>query len=94
MRGRGRDLEDAGHWRQDLALEGLTNELHDRLGEMGEVADRLVLDPAILAIAVTQQVRAVDPALVASDGRDDVNPLASARHEFLIEDLCGGVKTF
>lgn len=94
VRGRGENLENAGHWRQDLALEGLANELHDRLREVGEVAYRLIFDPAVLAIAVTQQMGAIGPALVVSGGSDDVNSQASARHKFLIADLCGDVKRF
>jgi hypothetical protein len=75
------ELEGAVYRRQDLALKGLADEIDDRLGEVGEVAHRLVLDLAVFAIAVTQQVGAVDLSLVVSRSRDDVNPLVSARHE-------------
>src|SRR5439155_10892876 len=49
---------------EGLALEGATDEVEDRGGQVGKVGEGLVADPTALAVGATQQVTDVGPAVV------------------------------
>jgi hypothetical protein len=74
------DLEGLAQRHERLALQRAANDVDQRLVQMRQVAQRLVLDLAVLAIAAPQQVRAVDLALVGARCGDDVNSSSSGRH--------------
>ncbi len=80
VRGRADDLERLAQRHEGLALQRAANDLDQRLGQMRQVAQRLVLDLAVLAVAAPQQVRAVDLALVGARCGDDVSGSGSGRH--------------
>jgi hypothetical protein len=67
------DVEDVGGGHEGLAAERAADEVDDRIGQMREVAQRLVLDLARVAVGASQQVGLVDAALVAARRSDDVN---------------------
>ena len=53
------NLEELLGGDEALALQGAPNEFNDVGGQVGEVADGLVLDLAVLAITAPQQVSGV-----------------------------------
>jgi hypothetical protein len=72
VRARGDDLECLAQRHERLALRRAANDLDQRLKQVRQVAQRLVLDLAVLAVAAAQQVGAVDLALVGTRRGDDV----------------------
>ena len=65
---------------EGFAAQRPADHLDDAIGQMREVAERLVLDLAVLAIASAQQMRGVVAALVVAPRSDDVNCPASSSH--------------
>ena len=53
-------VEDIFGVDEGLALEGSADELDDGVGEMGDVAEGFMLDPAVLAEGATEEMGAVD----------------------------------
>jgi hypothetical protein len=81
MRTRGDDLEALGGGHQGFAAQGTAHQVDDGVGQMGEVAERLVLDLGAVAEGSAQQVGGVDAAFVMARRGDDVDRSASAGHE-------------
>ena len=52
----------------------------ERVGQMRQVAQGLVLDAVALAVAATKQVRAIDLVLVLASRGDDVSNSGSCMH--------------
>jgi hypothetical protein len=80
MRARGGDLEGLRQRHEGFALQRAANDLDQRLGQVRQVAQRLVLDLAVFAIAAPQQVRAIHLVLVFARRRDDVRCSRACRH--------------
>ena len=78
--GRGDNLEELLGGGEALALQGAPNECNDVGGQVGEVADGLVLDLAVLAITAPQQVSGVGLVLVVPPCRDDVHCATRSCH--------------
>ncbi len=51
---------------EGLALQAAADEVDDRVGQMGEVAERLVADGVAVAIAAAQQMGVVDLAIIVA----------------------------
>jgi len=77
----GDDLEALAGRHERLAAQGPAHDVDQAVGQMREVAQRLVLDLAVLAKAAAQQMGAVDAAFVLARGGDDVNGSASGGHD-------------
>ena len=73
MRLRGDDFEAFLGGREGLPTQRAAHEFDDVIGQMREVAERLVLDLVAVAIASVQQMRGVDAALVLVPRSDDMN---------------------
>ena len=78
---RARDVERRGHWHEGLALQRAPDDLDEFIGQVRQVAQGLVLDLAVLAIAATQQVGAVDLVLVGARRSDDVSGAGTSCHQ-------------
>ena len=53
---------------EGLALEGSADEIDDGVGEMGDVAEGFMFDPAVLAEGPTEKMGAVDLVFLAASG--------------------------
>ncbi len=71
------DLEGFFGWNERLATECAADEVDDLLGEVGEIADGLMLDLAVLPEASTEEVRGVDLVLVSTMVSGHMNSAAS-----------------
>jgi hypothetical protein len=80
VRARAHDLEGLGDGHEGLALEGAADDVDEGFGQVGEVAQGLVLDLAVFAVAATQEVGAVDLALVGALRGDDVGGSGAGRY--------------
>jgi hypothetical protein len=80
VRPRARDLESLRQRHEGLALKRAANDLDQRLGQMREIAQSLVLDGPALAIAAPQQMRAIDLILVLARRGDDVGGTGTCWH--------------
>jgi len=76
----GDDLEALAGRHERLAAQRPADDVDQAVGQMREVAQRLVLDLAVLAKAAAQQMGAVDAAFVRAGRGDDVNGSTSGRH--------------
>jgi len=77
----GDDLEALAGRHERLAAQRPADDVDQAVGQMREVAQRLVLDLAVLAKAAAQQMGAVDAAFVRARRGDDVNGSASGGHD-------------
>jgi len=85
VRQRARDLELLDPDQEALAGEPPAHQLDQLLGQVREVADRLVADLAALAVGTAQQVRDVFPAARPTPTiGDDMNRPSPARHTPII----------
>ena len=66
MGARAHDLEGLGGGNEGLALERAPDDVDQRIGEMRQVAQGLVFDLAVFAVAAAQQVGAIDLVLVGA----------------------------
>ena len=66
-------VEDVFGVDKGLALEGSADEFDDGVGEMGDVAEGFMLDPAVLAEGATEEMGAVDLVFVTASGGGYVN---------------------
>ena len=80
VRRRRRDLEGFGRRRKGLPLQRLADELDDVVGQVREVANRLVLDLVAFPVAAPEQVRRIGLALVEAFCCDDVYRPATPSH--------------
>jgi len=62
---------------EHLAPQRAAHDLDQRLRQMGEVTEGLVLDLTVFALATAQQVGRVHTALVAAPRGDDMNRAAT-----------------
>ena len=92
MRARARDLEALRQRYVGLALQRATNDLHQRIGQVGKIAQGLVLDRTAFAVAVTEQVGAIDPVLVLAGCSDDVGGSSTCSHTLTIGAISPNVK--
>ena len=81
------DLEQLIGGEQRLAAQGASDQLDDGVGEMGEVAEGLVLDLAVFAVGTSEQVGAVDAPLVAALRSDDMDRPSTSRHTSTLPKL-------
>ena len=65
---------------EGLALQGPADDLDDIGGQMGEVAEGLVLDLAVLAEGTSQEVGFVDPVFVSPPRGGYMYSTASLAH--------------
>ena len=70
---RARDLEGLIGANQRLTAQCPADQLDHRLGQVGDIADGLVFDLAVLAVAMAQQVGDVLAMLALAPVGDDVN---------------------
>ncbi|MES1264666.1 MAG: hypothetical protein ABUU24_03325, partial [Variovorax sp.] len=77
---RARDLERRGHGHEGLALQRAPDDLDEFVGQVRQVAQGLVLDLAVLAVAAAQQVGAIDLVLVGARRSDDVSGAGTSCH--------------
>jgi len=85
-------VEGRGGWHERLAGKGTSDELDKRLGQMRDVAESFVLDPLADAEAATQQMSAVDLALVAAHCGGHMNSAGSRRHAEAMREIERNVK--
>jgi hypothetical protein len=65
---------------EGLALQRAPDDVDQRIGQMRQIAQGLVLDLAVLAVAAPQQVGAVDLVLVGATRGDDVSGAGASWH--------------
>ena len=65
---------------EDLPAQRAADHLDQRLWQVGEIADGLVLDLLPFSVAPSQQMRRVHTAFVAAPCGDDMNSTTSLRH--------------
>ncbi len=63
-----------------FALQRAANDLDQRIGQVRQVAQGLVLDRAAFAVAAAQQVGAIDLVLVGAGRGDDVGGSGASWH--------------
>jgi hypothetical protein len=80
MGARAHDLQGLGGANKGLALQRAPNDVDQRIGQVRQIAQSLVLDLAVLAITAPQQMRAVDLVLVDAARGDDVCGSTSCWH--------------
>ena len=90
--GRGDDLEGLPHGRNGLSSKRATNQLDEIAGEVGEVAERFVLDRVAFTIAAAQQMGLVDLVLVGPPCGYYMDRTAPPSHDPLIADNAHTVK--
>jgi hypothetical protein len=66
MGARARDLKGRGKRNKGLALQRAADDLDQGIGQVRQVAQGLVLDLAVLAVAAAQQAGAIDLVLVVT----------------------------
>lgn len=91
VRTRARDLEGLTPRHEGLPLQCAANHVDQRLGQMGEIAQGLVLDLAVLAIAAPEQMGAIDLVFVLAGRGDDVSGSCTRWHSRTISETCGNV---
>ena len=91
MRERARDAEGQGG-DEGLALERAFDDLDEVIGEMGEVAERLVSDGLPVADGTPEQMGDVGLTLVAPFGRSHMNGAASCCHAAIFRGADDPVK--
>ena len=77
---RGDDFEAAAHWGVVFPVQRAADHLDDVIGQVGEIADRLVSHFSVLSVAATQQVGPVDLSLVMASCGDDMDRAGAAWH--------------
>jgi hypothetical protein len=80
MGARANHLEGLGGGNEGLALERAPDDVDQRIGQVRQVAQGLVLDLAVFAVAAAQQVGAVDLVLVGAPRGDDVGGSGARWH--------------
>jgi hypothetical protein len=74
-------LERLSKRHEGLALQRAADDVDQRIGQMRQIAQRLVLDLAVFAVAAAQQVGGVDLVLVDATRGDDVSSACTGWHE-------------
>src|SRR5215475_13311012 len=82
------DLEAFICWNETLPAQAAAHQIDDVVGQMREIAKRLVLDLVAFAVAPAQQMGRILAALVAAPCRDDVNRSASLCHMRISAVIC------
>src|SRR5262249_4724469 len=82
------DLEALICRNETLAAQTAAHQIDDVVGQMREIAKRLVLDLVAVAVAPAQQMAGILAALVGAPCRDDVNRSASLCHMRISEVIC------
>ncbi|MCL2459660.1 MAG: YwqI/YxiC family protein, partial [Desulfobulbus sp.] len=72
VRARTADLEGLTQGHEGLAPQRAANEINERLGQMRQAAQGLVLDLAVFTAAAPEQMGMADLALAGTLGGDDV----------------------
>ncbi len=72
------DFEGVAGGDEGFAAQGAADHLDERAGQMGEVAEGLVLDLAALAIGLAQQMGLVNAALIPASRGNDMDGTAAA----------------
>src|SRR5512135_3808168 len=86
------DPEGVGGGDEGLTLEGAFDDLDEVIGEMGEVAERLVSNGLSLADGPPEQMSDVGLTLVDPLGRGHMNGTGSGWHAASFRRACGRVK--
>src|SRR5215510_16488122 len=82
------DLEALICRNETLAAQTAAHQIDDVVGQMREIAKRLVLDLVAFAVAPAQQMAGILAALVGAPCRDDVNCPASWCHVLTSAVIC------
>src|ERR1039457_1028484 len=80
VRTRARHFEGLPQRHEALATQRTPDDVDQLLGQVRQVAERLVLDDARLAVAAPQQVGAIDLVLVLASRGDDVSGTGASSH--------------
>src|SRR5439155_7071099 len=92
VRERARDAEGVGGGDEGLALEGAFDDLDEVIGEVGEVAERLVSDRLSLANGTPEQMGDIGLTLVDPFGRSHMDGAVSCWHTAIFRRDVGPVK--
>ena len=82
-------VEDVFGVDEGLALESSADEIDDGIGEMGDVAEGFMFDPAVLAEGATKEMGAVDLVFVPASGGGYVNGATSYRNAIYYPEYGG-----
>ena len=84
VRAGARDLEGLLERHEGLALQRAADDLHQGIGQMREITQRLILDGAAFAVATTEQMGAIGLILVVAGRSDDVGGASTCSHRLSI----------
>ena len=87
MGARAHDFEGLAGRNEGLALQRAPDDVDQRIGQVRQVAQGLVLDLAVFAVAATKQVGAVDLVLVGAPRGDDVCSSGAGWHSDYCEPM-------
>jgi hypothetical protein len=85
MSARAQHLEGRRGGHEGLALQRAADDVDQRIGQVRQIAQRLVLDLAAFAVAAAQQVGAIDLVLVDTPSGDYVCGSIAGWHAIVID---------
>ena len=88
------DLQSLICGNETLAAQATAHQIDNVLGQMREIAERLVFDLVAFAVAPAQQMAGVLAALVGAPRRDDVNCSSSLCHARISAVICWRCQIF